>query len=57
MLCLMYKNQLTKTTIFFTSITQKFHEIYKRVLEGANDMVCGLNMAEETAEPENTHRP
>ena len=29
-------------TIYFTSITQKAHGTYKRILEGADVGVCGL---------------
>ena len=51
----LYKKSLK--AIYLTSITQKPHRTYKRVLEGADVGVLWSYMVEETGEPGENHRP
>ena len=41
---------LSLNTIYFTSITQKAHRTYKRVLQGADVGILWSNVVEETVE-------
>ena len=48
--------RFTLNFIYFTSITQKAHWTYIRVLEGADVGVMWSNVVEETGEPGENHR-